>query len=102
MDAFVKMRWPALAILACVILLSPLTAKPIRDLKPREKPSEGPNIDSKVGNGPEAKKGDTLEVHYTGWIKDKKFDSSKDRGEPFVFPLARAKSSRVGTRALSA
>ena len=31
-------------------------------------------IDEKVGDGPEAKKGDILEVHYTGWLKDgKKF-----------------------------
>jgi FKBP-type peptidyl-prolyl cis-trans isomerase len=44
--------------------------------------------DLKEGTGPEAKKGDTVEVHYTGWLKDgKKFDSSKDRGQPFSFQL---------------
>ncbi|MFQ3592534.1 MAG: FKBP-type peptidyl-prolyl cis-trans isomerase [Gemmataceae bacterium] len=45
--------------------------------------------DSKVGDGAEAKAGDTVEVHYTGWLaKDgKKFDSSLDRGEPFSFRL---------------
>ena len=44
--------------------------------------------DIKVGTGATAEKGDTVEVHYTGWLKDgKKFDSSKDRGQPFVFPL---------------
>src|SRR5213596_2279882 len=41
-----------------------------------------------VGTGPEAKTGQTVSVHYTGWLTDgKKFDSSKDRGQPFSFPL---------------
>jgi FKBP-type peptidyl-prolyl cis-trans isomerase len=44
--------------------------------------------DVKEGTGPTAAKGDTVQVHYTGWLKDgKKFDSSKDRGQPFVFQL---------------
>jgi FKBP-type peptidyl-prolyl cis-trans isomerase len=44
--------------------------------------------DEKVGEGPEAKKGDKLEVHYTGWLSDKtKFDSSKDRNKSFTITL---------------
>jgi FKBP-type peptidyl-prolyl cis-trans isomerase len=44
--------------------------------------------DVKVGTGPEAAAGRTAVVHYTGWLTDgKKFDSSRDRGEPFSFPL---------------
>jgi FKBP-type peptidyl-prolyl cis-trans isomerase len=44
--------------------------------------------DTKVGAGAEAKAGQTAVVHYTGWLTDgKKFDSSKDRGQPFTFPL---------------
>jgi len=42
----------------------------------------------KEGTGNTAKAGDTVEVHYTGWLKDgKKFDSSVDRKQPFSFKL---------------
>jgi FKBP-type peptidyl-prolyl cis-trans isomerase len=45
-------------------------------------------IEQKEGTGAAAKAGDVVEVHYTGWLKDgKKFDSSRDRGKPFSFPL---------------
>ena len=40
------------------------------------------------GSGEEAKAGNTVAVHYTGWLTDgTKFDSSVDRGQPFSFPL---------------
>jgi FKBP-type peptidyl-prolyl cis-trans isomerase len=42
----------------------------------------------KQGTGAEAKAGQTVSVHYTGTLTDgSKFDSSKDRGKPFEFPL---------------
>ena len=42
----------------------------------------------KVGTGAEAKAGDEVRVHYTGWLTDgTKFDSSVDRGQPFSFTL---------------
>jgi FKBP-type peptidyl-prolyl cis-trans isomerase FkpA len=45
-----------------------------------------------VGDGAEATAGRTAVVHYTGWLwqdgqAGRKFDSSKDRGQPFDFPL---------------
>ena len=41
-----------------------------------------------VGEGAEACAGQTVSVHYTGWLADgSKFDSSKDRNEAFEFPL---------------
>ena len=42
-----------------------------------------------VGSGDEAVAGMTVTVHYTGWLEadGTKFDSSVDRGQPFVFPL---------------
>jgi FKBP-type peptidyl-prolyl cis-trans isomerase len=44
--------------------------------------------DDQVGTGAEATTGKTAVVHYTGWLSDgTKFDSSKDRGQPFSFPL---------------
>jgi FKBP-type peptidyl-prolyl cis-trans isomerase FkpA len=40
------------------------------------------------GTGPEARPGTAVKVHYTGWLTNgKKFDSSKDRGQPFGFKL---------------
>ncbi|MDE2260561.1 MAG: FKBP-type peptidyl-prolyl cis-trans isomerase [Betaproteobacteria bacterium] len=52
-------------------------------------------IDNRIGNGAIAKNGNTVVVHYTGWLYDptapeskgQKFDSSVDRGEPFSFML---------------
>ncbi|HNH36189.1 MAG TPA: FKBP-type peptidyl-prolyl cis-trans isomerase, partial [Rhodocyclaceae bacterium] len=38
--------------------------------------------------GDEATAGKRVSVHYTGWLTDgRKFDSSKDRNDPFEFPL---------------
>ena len=43
-----------------------------------------------VGSGPTAQAGNLVAVHYPGWLTDgTKFDSSRDRGTPYVFQLGR-------------
>ena len=43
-----------------------------------------------VGSGADARSGQKVSVHYTGWLTNgTKFDSSKDRGDPFIFPLGK-------------
>jgi peptidylprolyl isomerase len=45
-------------------------------------------VDLEVGEGPAPEEGQTVSVHYTGWLEDgTKFDSSLDRGQPFSFVL---------------
>jgi FKBP-type peptidyl-prolyl cis-trans isomerase len=56
-------------------------------------------IDHKIGTGDTATAGQNVTVHYTGWLfdaaapdnKGKKFDSSRDRGDPFAFPLGQGR-----------
>ena len=58
--------------------------------------------DTVVGSGEEAVAGQRVRVHYTGWLYDptaansrgKKFDSSKDRGQPFSFGLGQGQVIR--------
>ncbi len=60
-----------------------------------EKVTELKKIDQTVGSGREAEPGFNVTVHYTGWLYDpskpdgkgQKFDSSVDRGDPFIFFL---------------
>jgi len=56
---------------------------------PNTKTPSGLNIeDLVVGDGAAAACGQSVTVHYTGWLANgSKFDSSKDRNDPFVFHL---------------
>ncbi|MGY0610628.1 MULTISPECIES: FKBP-type peptidyl-prolyl cis-trans isomerase [unclassified Luteimonas] len=83
----------AAAVLSCLILIAacgktppPYTGGDVGEFQ---------RIDVIEGSGAVAKAGDEVSVHYTGWLYDQaaanrrgeKFDSSVDRGQPFVFML---------------
>jgi FKBP-type peptidyl-prolyl cis-trans isomerase FkpA len=81
-----------LAVTAVAILAqggSADTSKPTPVTGPAKKTSSGVSYwDIKVGSGDIAKKGQTVSVHYTGWLTNgTKFDSSVDRKEPLQFKL---------------
>src|SRR5579864_9167913 len=57
--------------------------------KPKSTASGVQYWDLKAGTGVTAANGKTVTVHYTGWLASngKKFDSSVDRGQPFMFQI---------------
>jgi FKBP-type peptidyl-prolyl cis-trans isomerase len=80
--------------LAILCLARPAAAEDKKDVKTVTTDSGLKYQDTKVGDGAAAKAGDTVVVHYTGWLttdggatKGKKFDSSVDRNKPFPFAL---------------
>jgi FKBP-type peptidyl-prolyl cis-trans isomerase len=67
---------------------APATPPPSHSEKEKELPGGLKYEDLDVGKGDEAKFGDKVSVHYTGWlVNNEKFDSSLDRGEPFEFTI---------------
>ena len=49
-------------------------------------------VDIVEGTGARPRTGDSVSVHYTGWLKSgQQFDSSHDRGQPLVFPIGRGR-----------
>jgi FKBP-type peptidyl-prolyl cis-trans isomerase len=91
MMRFVRLTAAALALCGLALVATgPSPARP--DDKEKQEPKVTKTglkyIDEKVGTGTEAQAGNTVDVHYTGWLKNgKKFDSSVDRGKPFRFRL---------------
>jgi FKBP-type peptidyl-prolyl cis-trans isomerase len=98
----IKLRISCAAVLVAVGLLSAQTANhrttPVRvpnTNAPTKVTGDGVKTDSglqywdiKVGTGDEAKSGDHVKVHYTGWFTTgKKFDSSVDAHQPYSFTL---------------
>ena len=86
----------ALTGAACPVALAADAAAPaaVSAASPFVKTASGLQYqDLKLGSGLVANAGTTVTVHYTGWLQNpdgstgKKFDSSRDRHDPFKFPL---------------
>jgi len=95
------MKWIGM-ILAMAVLVTGLTAEALAGQAgkkgPKSKTPPKSKIvrtksglkyqDIKIGRGAGPKSGQMVVVHYTGWLTNgTKFDSSKDRGRPFEFPI---------------
>src|SRR4051794_38305343 len=75
-------------VAACAVALAGGAAPPTKPGETKTTESGLKYETLKEGKGAEAKKGHQVTVHYTGTLTDgKKFDSSRDRGEPFPFSL---------------
>lgn len=76
----------SIAIVSFIFVLEGCNSGKKTEGKVVNKPSGLQYVDVVIGTGPEVQVGAQVSVHYTGWLEDKtKFDSSKDRGEPFSF-----------------
>ena len=73
------------ALAAMSLAISPLGAAPDHTVV---LPGGLKYVDLRIGTGVRAKSGDRVRVHYVGKLMDgTQFDSSRDRGQPFDFPL---------------
>jgi FKBP-type peptidyl-prolyl cis-trans isomerase len=87
--------FPLALLLSISIILTAACSEQASQPKEINKVTELIKTDNKLGTGAEAIAGHDVTVHYTGWLYDesaadnkgKKFDSSRDRNDPFDFPL---------------
>ena len=91
-----SLRLASLVLFAALAACSKVSEPGTSEFKPSEAPPETPgptkleSVDEKVGTGAEAKTGSAVKVHYTGTLMNgTKFDSSRDRNEPFGFTLGK-------------
>jgi len=83
-----KQQRQRLIVVAAVVLLIAALAFIFYQLNAGSQSATLQIEDLQVGEGPAAQAGDTISVHYTGWLQDgTQFDSSRDRGQPFTFTL---------------
>ena len=86
---------PLALLLTAGIFSTPAYCEQAKTQKEKHIMTELIKTDIKLGEGAEATAGKVVLVHYTGWLYDeaapehkgRKFDSSRDRHEPFDFPL---------------
>jgi FKBP-type peptidyl-prolyl cis-trans isomerase len=90
----IKSRWFAFFVIFAALALASGhaqtdTSSPTKVTGKSKKTASGVEYwDIVVGTGTTAASGNTVKVHYTGWLTNgKKFDSSVDRGQPFDFKL---------------
>ena len=106
----------ALMFSASIFLISACSQQATTQTSPQIPPPSAASLDAgliktdvKLGTGAEAVSGHVVAVHYTGWLYDaaapehkgKKFDSSRDRGEPFRFPLGEGRVIRGWDRGVA-
>ena len=86
----------ALSLMGIVFMTSDDSASAQSAAKPVTTSSGLQMIDTKAGTGASPRSGQTVTVHYTGWLyengkKGAKFDSSVDRNEAFEFPIGQGR-----------